>query len=133
MTAIDLYWITRLDALKNLVGFVQLLLFIFPWFYLGLKCFSYPKQQNNWNVKNPPYEEDDEYRIRLCTTYWPKVFIKFFLMFIPSAVLYVIQSLIPDTKEMLIIQGIDKITQSPEINNLVGLIYEKLQTLLMSK
>lgn len=132
MTATDLYWITRLDALKSLIGLAQMVLFFVPWVYLILKCFARPVRQDGWRKdKSLPFETTEDCAIRVATTYWPKVFVKFFLLYLPYLLLCIVQSLIPSTKEMLIIQGIDRISNSPEISNLVGLIYEKLQSLLM--
>jgi len=121
MSATELYWITRLDALGAAVPW----LFWVPLFaslaysgFLGMIIL-----------------EDTRYETYNCVTdeQIKKLMFLWGVTVVLLIVVLVIETLLPSTKDMLIIQGIDRLSNSPEVKNLVGLIYERLQSLIMVK
>jgi hypothetical protein len=116
MTASEMYWIMRLDQFKALVSWLLLVLPILIFLVLAFYQMLY-SMLDTYERKEMWYNKRTVYKVYITA-----------LVLITIG--FVIQTFLPSTKDMLIIQGIDRISNSPEINNLVGLLYEKLQTLL---
>ncbi len=120
MNAVTLYWLTRLDAIKGSLPWlfvIPLVAAIMYTTYLAIVAMDY-----NGRV----VDAIETYQVHRMYKLW-------LITLISLVVVTIAEVLIPSTKDALIIQGIDKLTNSPEIQNLVGLIYEKLQSLLAAK
>ena len=116
MNFIDIYLLTRLDAIKDVIT-------LFFWGSIIIWCCI-------WGIYTMVSDGTQSDYVDAVDKHK-----KFYLMFpiILAGILAIVNAFLPSSKDMAIIVGIDKFINSPEINNLTSLLYEKIQSLLMVK
>lgn len=123
MSAVELYWITRLDAIRSALVWLALIpIAVAASYHVYLFCL-WMDEDSGYYRRERDDDEKKKLQGRKALKLWGTALVILVIVCVALA-------LLPSTKDMLIIQGLDRIVNSKEVQNLSALLYERLQELL---
>lgn len=115
-----IYWITRLDSIKDFLGWVPLVLILaVPAIFLMVGVF----------VNDNEYGSADDDKWRAYLKKYKKIV---FSSLVLGAIFIIINVFLPSSKELAIMIGIDKLSTSPQVNDVLNQLYQTIMKLLQS-